>query len=342
MISVIVPVYGVEKYLDRCVESVLCQTYKDFELLLVDDGSTDDCPRMCDEWAKKDERIRVFHKSNGGLSSARNYGLDKANGEYIAFVDSDDFIHPDYLIFLYFALTQADADIVICNFKLFNDKTEIKIEKEEIQEIKEYDNYTIFEKNDDFLGGACDLKKEVAWNKLYKKEIFSDIRFPEGKIHEDTATYYKFLYSAKKIAYISNRLYFYYENPMGTMRKPFTEARLSSVDFLIEEAEFFKNLSVIDERYSPFVGETYAFTIKLYYSLNVEYKEFDFKGNSKAKALKKQLKRALKKYMPLGCTTLEYYNFYLGKGNPFVKIKYFCYLVKNYFRFKRKCKKGDL
>ena len=120
MISIIVPVYKVEKYLDRCIESVLAQTYTDFELILVDDGSPDNCPAMCDAWAEKDSRIRVIHKPNGGLSSARNAGLDIMKGEYVTFIDSDDTVLPNYLERLLTALTVNSADVSVCSLKRAN------------------------------------------------------------------------------------------------------------------------------------------------------------------------------------------------------------------------------
>lgn len=334
MISVIVPVYGVEKYLDRCVESVLNQTYKNFELLLVDDGSLDNCPRMCDEWAKKDERIKVFHKSNGGLSSARNYGLDRAKGDYIAFVDSDDFVHPDYLNLLYSAIMQANADIAICDFKRFTQESEIKVEKEEIREISEYDNYAIFKVDKNFPNGVYDLKKEVLWNKLYKKELFSEIKFPEGEIHEDTATYYKFLYLSRKTVYINNALYFYYDNPVGTMGKLFTEKRLNEFFFFFEQADFFEKIALQDERYASFSREIYKNATVTFYWRAKNNPSFDFKNNEKAKCIKKRLKPYVKDKLPFGCTNIDVYEFYFGKHNPLLRIRYFFYKMKRRFRIK--------
>ena len=122
LISVIVPVYKAEKYLDKCVQSIVNQTYKNLEIILVDDGSPDNCPEMCDEWAKKDSRIKVIHKENGGVSSARNAGLDNSFGDYIGFVDSDDFIENDFYECLYDNLVENGADISFCTFKTLDEK----------------------------------------------------------------------------------------------------------------------------------------------------------------------------------------------------------------------------
>lgn len=335
MISVIVPVYGVEKYLDRCVESVLNQTYKDFELLLVDDGSLDNCPRMCDEWAKKDERIRVFHKFNGGLSSARNLGLEKAKGDYIAFVDSDDFVHPDYLDYLYKALKERECDLVICDYLHFFTQNEVVDFKEDLKIIKEYDNYTFF-LDDEYLLGTCDAKKIVAWNKLYKKELFNDVRFPEGKIHEDTAIYYKILYKAKKTVYIGNKLYCYFHNPNGITLSRFTASRFSDISFFCEEAEFFKKISKKDKRYKPFVYSCCKKAFETYDYFIETYDYFDFEHDKTSKEIKKKLKKILKKYKvyPLNYKYLYLYEFYFGKHSIILKTRYFFYKLKNWFKLK--------
>lgn len=333
MISVIVPVYGVEKYLDRCVESVLNQTYKDFELLLVDDGSLDNCPLMCDEWAKKDERIRVFHKPNGGLSSARNYGLDRVKGDYVAFVDSDDFVHPDYLNLLYSAITQANADISICHYIIFKENDKIDIEKESIGIIEEHDNVTVFQKYEEYK----EVNLVVAWNKLYKKEIFNDIRFPNGAIHEDEGTYYKCLYKAQKTAIIRNPLYYYFYNNDGISKKPFFSNNLVRIRFYIEKADFFKKKGNIDERFITLVDMSYKQAINEFYSLALENVSFDFKNDKTSKETRKKLKKILKKYKvyPLSCTYLNLYEFYFGKNNIILKTRYFFYKLKNWLKLKK-------
>ena len=211
LISVIVPVYKVEKYLKRCVDSLLVQTYENIEILLVDDGSPDACPQMCDEYAKKHDKIRVFHQENKGLSGARNTGIDNAKGEYLAFVDSDDLWSPYFLESLYRALKENGADISQCRWEYMHG-----------DELKEM--------YDPKAGQECFSGREmisnlyiqtgayyvVAWNKLYKKELFENIRYPEGRIHEDEATTYKLFDLAKKCVHVDNALYGYFVGTGGT------------------------------------------------------------------------------------------------------------------------------
>lgn len=221
LISVIVPVYKVEKYIDRCVNSILKQTFKDFELILVDDGSPDKCGKICDEYAKKDDRIIVIHKTNGGLSDARNVGIDWAmknsNSEWITFIDSDDWVHVDYLMNLLTATVDNNIDISVCSY--INTTGETNVEKEnsplniELRGTEEF-----------FINN--NVNAVVAWGKLYKKNLWIDIRYPYGKIHEDEFTTHKVLFKIKNIAYISQNLYYYYTNQNGIMHQKWTPKRL--------------------------------------------------------------------------------------------------------------------
>ncbi len=211
LISVIVPVYKVEKYLDRCVQSVLSQTYENIEIILVDDGSPDTCPAMCDGYAAKYPKISVIHQENKGLSGARNTGIDHAKGEYLAFVDSDDLWSPHFLESLYGALKENNADIAQCRWEYMHG-----------DELKEA--YDPKAKTECFTGremlanlyiqtGAYYV---VAWNKLYKKKLFTNIRYPEGRIHEDEATTYKLFDLAEKCVFVDNALYGYFVGSDGT------------------------------------------------------------------------------------------------------------------------------
>lgn len=211
LISVIVPVYKVEQYLDRCVQSLLSQTYENVEILLIDDGSPDQCPKMCDQYAAAYEKIQVIHQENKGLSGARNTGIDHAKGEYLAFVDSDDKWSPYFLESLYRALKTYDADISQCRWEYMHG-----------DELKEaYDPEASCEcftgremlSNLFIQTGAYYV---VAWNKLYKKELFANIRYPEGRIHEDEATTYKLFDQAETCVFVDNALYGYYVGTGGT------------------------------------------------------------------------------------------------------------------------------
>lgn len=207
LISVIVPVYNVEKYLVRCIDSLLEQSYKNLEIILVDDGATDQSGKICDEYALKDTRIKVIHKANGGLSDARNCGLDIASGALIGFVDSDDYIAPYMYENLVKTLHDTQADLAICRYKRFKgEKCTDAIEH--IADIKQMDTAKAL----DYIYSADGEVFTVAWNKLYKREVIADIRYPVKKVNEDEFTTYKFIANAKKIAYTSEILYFYFHN----------------------------------------------------------------------------------------------------------------------------------
>ena len=201
-ISVIVPIYKVEKYIHRCIDSIINQTYKNLEIILVDDGSPDSCPRICDEYAKKDKRIKVIHKENGGLSDARNKGVDIATGDYIAFVDSDDYIHPNMYEVLIYELEKNNSDIALCKYKIVYEKSKIKTEIDGKFEVYSLNNLQAL----DSMYGKDGVDFIVAWNKLYKKDLFNKIRYPVGKIHEDEYTTYKLLFASKNVIYIEYEL----------------------------------------------------------------------------------------------------------------------------------------
>lgn len=204
LITVVVPVYNVELYLSQCIESICNQTYRDLEIILVDDGSKDISGIICDEYAEKDERITVIHKENGGLSDARNAGIEVASGEYICFIDSDDFIDSQMLENLYLSCVQNEVQISICKRKFVYDNEEVKSIR------KKYDTkifsgvegfkHFLLEDIDGFV---------VAWNKLYKTSLFNNIKYPKGVIHEDCFTTYKLLLASNKVAYIDYIGYFY-------------------------------------------------------------------------------------------------------------------------------------
>lgn len=207
LISIIVPVYKVEKYLEKCIESILNQTYKNLEIILVDDGSPDNCPQICDEYAKKDSRIVVIHQKNGGLSNARNTGLDIAKGEYIGFVDSDDYIAKDMYESLYNAMKDNCAQISICNFYNVNEKGE-KVETEIEDEITE--NEIIFSKQEAVKEMLHDkIIRGYVWTKLFKKDCFETLRFPDGKNYEDVAISIRCFEKADKIVGINKHEYYY-------------------------------------------------------------------------------------------------------------------------------------
>ncbi|WP_318505185.1 glycosyltransferase family 2 protein [Bacillus sp. T3] len=208
-ISIIVPVYNVEKYIHKCVDSILNQTFQDFELILVDDGSPDNCGFICDDFAQKDKRVKVVHKQNGGLSTARNAGMDIAEGEYIGFVDSDDWIEPDMYELLFNLCVENDCEIANCSSIIyFTNKTVVNGSHPLIIQNRH-------EAMKAMLEGK--LYDEVVWTKLIKRNLLTDIRFPEGIVYEDTAFTYKVIHKCKKVCSIGSPKYHYIKRDEGTM-----------------------------------------------------------------------------------------------------------------------------
>ncbi|MBQ0108398.1 MAG: glycosyltransferase family 2 protein, partial [Phascolarctobacterium sp.] len=194
MLSVIVPVYKVEKYLPKCVDSIINQTYKDLEIILVDDGSPDNCPAICDEYAKKDSRIKVIHQENGGLCSARNTGIENAEGDFISFIDSDDWIEINMFEEALDYLHKHDLDVVCCDTKVIKGNREIFRPR--------YRTNMIFngqEGLNEILAGTLD---NSACNKIYKRICIGNVRFPLGRHYEDVATTYLVLANAKKVGFL--------------------------------------------------------------------------------------------------------------------------------------------
>lgn len=211
LISVVVPVYNVKRYLKRCIDSIEKQTYKNIEVILVDDGSNDGSEIMCDEFEKKYENIKVVHKENGGLSSARNEGIKIATGKYIGFVDSDDFIDEKMYECLYNNLIETESDISVCKPYQYSQEDEICESKEE-EKIITYEGIEILRNmyRDYFT-------IVVSWNKLYKKELFDEVKYPEGKIIEDAAVIHYLLNKSSKIVISNLELYFYYQREDSIM-----------------------------------------------------------------------------------------------------------------------------
>ena len=235
-ITVIVPVYKVEQYLARCVESILAQSFQDFELVLVDDGSPDACPQLCEAFAEKDHRIVVIHKKNGGLSDARNAGIDWAmahsESEWLAFVDSDDYVHPDYLMTMYRAAQREAADLVICDFVRVDD-AECVIEKEH-----SFFQFTTEDKQKLFNCLLKNWRLIPAWNKLYGKHIFSELRFAFGKIHEDDFAIHHVLWNCRRATILKDGLLYYRIRENSIMKTETPKSRLDGLEAQVERYEF--------------------------------------------------------------------------------------------------------
>ena len=202
LLSIIVPVYKVESYLPKCIDSILAQTFTDFELILVDDGSPDNCPALCDAAAAKDARIRVIHQKNGGLSAARNAGLDVARGEWIGFVDSDDYIAPEMYEALYKAVQSTGADLALCDYA----------EVDETGALCPPMHISLAEQvfaGRELLKNATDTMIQPAWNKLYRRAIFAQLRYPEGKLNEDLFLIPEVCLQIQKAVVVPKALYYY-------------------------------------------------------------------------------------------------------------------------------------
>lgn len=234
LISVIIPIYKVEAYLHACIASVVNQTYTNIEIILVDDGSPDECPQMCDNWAKRDSRIKVIHKHNGGLSDARNAGIGVAGGEYIAFVDSDDYIKPDMIEKLHAALCRENADIAACGI------LSCEGEKESA-----WGCHSLVGDSEQILAMLYDdaAYPVSAWNKLYSRSCWKKLRFPIGKTCEDAFTTYQLVHDAKRIVMIPEALYCYRIRPGSIMTSSFS---LKKMD---EEEAWRCNYQFIEKNY---------------------------------------------------------------------------------------------
>lgn len=242
-ISIIVPIYNVEKYLKKCVQSILNQSFKNFELILVNDGSLDKCGRICDEYAKKDERIKVIHKVNGGLSSARNAGLNIASGEYIGFVDSDDYLDERMYEVLINSIRKTNSDMVICDYYIdYENEKDISKEYDINVIVKEFDNISALKE----LYRENGVKFVVAWNKIYKRELFDELRYENGRIHEDEILAHKLLYKCNKITYIPIKLYHYLQRENSIMNTRNNIKRLDIIYAYDERMKFFKEINKLE------------------------------------------------------------------------------------------------
>ena len=233
LISVIVPVYNVEDYLRKCIDSLIDQTLKDIEIILVDDGSTDKSGNICDEYVLKDNRVKVVHKENGGLSDARNTGIDIARGKYISFIDSDDWIEIQMLERLYNLAIANEADIVQGDYiKVYDENITVRNISENIMK---YNSEKILNE----LYRDNSIKTVVVWNKIYKRELFNNIRFPKGKLHEDEFTTYKVLHKANLIIDTNAPIYYYRQREDSIMNSDFNIKRFDRLEALKDRKEYF-------------------------------------------------------------------------------------------------------
>lgn len=234
LVSIIIPVYNVEKYIRRCIDSVLNQTYKNIEIILIDDGSPDSCPDICNKYAKENNIIKVIHKKNGGLSDARNAGIDIAKGKYVTFIDSDDYVEQNYVEVLYTSLKKTHADISIGSH------------------VVRYETGKIIDKsiNDEYLDTPKNILDKIlydenvdlsAWAKLYKTKLFDNIRFPKDRLYEDAATTYKLIDKCNKIVVCSQPIYNYMIRKNSITNNSFSIKKMDLIISTKEMCDYIKN-----------------------------------------------------------------------------------------------------
>ena len=285
LISVIIPVYKVEDYLDRCIKSILSQTFRNFELILIDDGSPDKCPEMCEKWAIKDERIVVIHQKNQGLSAARNLGIRTAKGEFLTFVDSDDWISENMLEVLLELIRKYDADISICDFVRMDKKKDVSVRDKVTEKVYNRDEFMNI-----ILKVHSNRTIHYAWGKLYKRKVIDDIHYPVGMLNEDVEGMFKAAIRSERIAETTSVGYFYFENSDSITRKKFGE------NFLCLN-EVWNRVLKIAEQFAPEYRDKVEFNLmRTDFTILVDMllygdKEADKKYESEITEIRSRLKR---------------------------------------------------
>ena len=308
LISVVVPIYNVEKYLPACIESILHQTYKYIEIILVDDGATDTCPQICDEYRNMDSRVKVIHKSNGGLSDARNIGMDLANGKFITFVDSDDLLDHKFIEHLFHAMIASEADIAFCEYCEIDESCMSKVDNS----VGTITNFSNVECLENLYIPKKHGMEFVAWGKLYKLDLFKkhNISYPKGKIHEDTFTTYKLYYFANKIVFLDAPRYYYRIRSGSIMSSKFSKARLSKLEAAKQACDFFREKeerNLLNLAFNNFLHSTLSIYSEMYHGLD----------RGEFKKLKRELlsvfRMTLKEYMnsvTIGKKKIFFYRFF--------------------------------
>ena len=315
LISVMIPIYNSEKYIGRCIESVIKQSYKNLEIILIDDGSTDNSGKICDKYGKKDNRIKVFHEKNSGVAASRNKALDLAGGKYLIFVDSDDFIFPEMIEILHDDIEEYDTQMAVSDYiegngndfsyEDLSGQLEILFGEEKYRKL--------FDENK--------LSFIVPWGRLYKRELFNGLRYPNGKIHEDEYIAHYILERAESISYSRSKFYYYFKEDEGDSsitQSYFSMKRLDCIGALEDRLDFFKKLGnrdLLTLAYDDFLkrfqyyyyGVKYQFSDKndLAEELFGRYKEL-YKEGKKYLSFPKKIRYGLFIYMPT-------VNFYLKK-----------------------------
>ena len=328
LISVIVPVYKVEKYLYRCVDSILAQTFTDFELILVDDGSPDNSGLICDKYKENDNRVHVIHKENGGLSSARNVAIDwtftNSDSQWLTFIDSDDWVEPRYLEALYNANIDFNTDVSVCDFLETNDDSEPS----------EIVDFVAKKMNAEDFALEYYRLSNIACAKMYKKECFRDIRYPIGKLHEDAFTTHKILFKDLYISVVDAPMYYYYQGTESIMRSSWIPKRLDEFEALRGRIEYFKT-NGLSELYRV---ESYNLIYRAYKQLEmVQMTESELYREKYEPIVRDILRDSIKSYK-------KHWNNFSIKGNEWIyelaypkKMKIYWILNSLKNKFIKKC-----
>ena len=314
MVSVIIPVYNVEKYLENCLNSIINQTYKDIEIILIDDGSTDSSGDICDVYAAKDQRIKVIHKENGGVSSARNIGLSLATGEYIGFVDSDDYIHKDYFEILLRGISKINCDLSICSMKTFEGYSNINDEMLQFTE----DDFQIFDKDQTF-GELLNNKKIYGylWNKLFKKELIIEHFNEEIHFAEDFLFCSEYVKNIKGAIFIDCPVYYYRQNRIGSISSGILHYDDKKFSLLLAQTEIIK---IYEDNARQHLFTFYNIILDNALNLLGKYKYNKIRNNEQLNIIKKSIEK--------------YYKVCIKKFNFSKRVRYFIRKNFTYAYFK--------
>lgn len=321
LISVIVPIYKAENYIDKCITSILNQTYQSLEVILVDDGSPDRCPGICNKYAKVDDRIRVIHKENGGQASARNMALDIASGEYIGFVDADDWADEKMFETLYTSIEEKNADVAICNFALVDEDGAIRYWDNNFDAVDDYDNGSL-------MKALLKNRKinEMFWNKLFRREVISTERFIEGMIFEDTEMMHRCLGNAKSCVYTGKPLYYNFMSIGSTTRSVMNPKRFDRAQANINRIKYY------EENYPEYLIEANTAYIDVCLDLINEST-----GNENCATFRSKTIREIKEFLKDNCVkdSKKAKLARMGSKMPspmfycFVRFPYWLYGIKN-------------
>lgn len=313
LVSIIVPIYNAQKFLKECIDSILDQTYQNLEIILVDDGSKDDSGKICDYYAKVDSRIKVFHQENKGLSAARNKGIKNSHGDYIAFIDADDYLSHNMIEVLLQSIKKNDADLSMCSFQYVNEfgerlKENVSPILDEVLNVDEALSKLFKEKNWYYI---------VAWNKLYKKELWNDIQYPIDFIHEDEAVIHHILYKCKKVVTVKQELLFYRQVNSSIMHN--LNVKRTDIYYALADRLAFLEDKVSNEKIKKL-------SVQYWYCYLDDF--FRYYSDSENKKYIRRMKKSLWKAMPVmqrcGYLTLrDVMGLYLFLLNPILYKKLF-------------------